>query len=87
MGTHAGSTGLGAIIAWFTLKGKVERHIAITHESIKTIKAAVEEIKATVKEKVDSGECDMCKINSVNQFKAIDDKLDLLLERRMKPRE
>ena len=89
VGTHAGSSAMGAIVAWFTLKSKVDKVAILQRESHiqnekfqNSINKSIDEIKATINEKVvHEATCDMCKTNTVNQFKAIDDKLDILIER------
>lgn len=96
-GTHAGSSVVGALVAWFTLKNKVDRledshqnfalimkgevdRLEASHGRLSlSIEKAIVEIKESMKETVSKEKCGMCEINNDNQFKAIDDKLELLI--------
>lgn len=90
LGTSAGSGVVGTLIAWFTLKGKIEKSITIQKDFKATVEEAIREIKESVKsiegKTVLTATCTECKDNRDNQFHALNEKLDILLERRRSER-
>lgn len=90
VGANVGSGVLGTLIAWFTLKGKIERMIVIHAEFKKTTEAALTRIESSLREHstkvVYTDTCTVCKENKNIQLEALHEKLDMLLERRKESR-
>lgn len=67
MGTHAGSGIVGSLLAFFGINYRMKN----LEEDLKGFKERV----------VYRDTCTMCQKNSDNQFKSLDEKLNLILER------
>lgn len=87
LGANIGSGVLGTIVAWFTLKGKIEKMIVIHTEFKKTTEEALVRIETSLREH--SGKViykDTCEICRGTRDIELHTKLDLLLERRKESR-
>jgi hypothetical protein len=80
--THAGSGMIGAVVAWFTLREKINRVVVIQENMDKAVAEIKEAMHDQAKAVVYIDTCTECKARKNEQYQALNDKLDILLERR-----